>query len=512
MVVRLLRARENAENISSFLLVLRLGRQDPASFSPDTPLGSQKKVGSSMKSPPGRVSVVFPLVAVLATSGLLIASVLSLAATSASAVGTSNNSITASSAPSAASARGSYAASATATSGDKVGITLDSTSTGCTLSTGTVTFTVAGTCVVNFNDPGNATYAAAALVSQSIKVYAANTITVSKSPAAGSSGGSYSPGATATSNDTVARTLSSASTGCSLSDGKVSFNGAGTCRVDFNDAGNGAFAAATEVQQSVKVYAENLIHPSTAPAAGTIHGTYTASASATSGDVVSITLGGSSTGCTLDKDVVTFTKNGVCEVDFNDAGNGAFGGAVQIRQSITVGTGNPKSQVTLTLTSVADEYGTPLTLTSSGGSGTGTVTYSVTWIGTAGCSITTGVLHSSRAGTCSIMATKAGDDTYASISSVATAVNIAPPIPHASRMSGPVWTGRTSTTSIIGSGFYGTPRIVSNARGTRVSVTRDNGHVLTIRVKVGTHSAKGEHRFTLVFAHGQRASLRYRQR
>jgi hypothetical protein len=456
--------------------------------------------------------MAFTLVALAATSGLLVASTLFVAAAPAGAVGTSSNSITASSPPTAGSARGTYAASATATSSDKVAITLDSTSSGCTISAGKVTFTGAGTCVVNFNDPGNATYAAAALVSQSIKVYAANTITVSKAPAAGSTAGSYSPGATATSNDAVVKTLSSASTGCSLSDGKVTFTGAGTCRVDFNDAGNGAFAAASEVQQAVNVYSENLIHPSTAPAAGTIHGTYTASASATSGDTVAITLGGSSTGCTLDKDVVTFTKNGVCEVDFNDAGNGAFGAAVQIRQSITVGTGNPKSQETLTLTSTAVEYGTALALKSSGGSGSGAVTYSVTWIGTADCTITTGDLHSSRAGTCSVMATKAGDGTYAPVSSIATAINIAPPIPHASRMSGPVWTGRTTSTRIIGSGFYGTPRIVSNARGTHVSVTRDNGHVLTIRVKVGTHSAKGEHRFTLVFLHGQRASLRYRQR
>lgn len=465
-----------------------------------------------MKSSFGHVAAMRKLVAVAATSGLVVASALLAATAPAGAVGTSSNSITASSAPSAGSTHGTYAASATATSSDKVAITLDSTSTGCTIAAGKVTFTGAGTCVVNFNDPGNATYAAAALVSQSIKVYAENEITVSKAPAAGSTSGSYSPGATATSNDTVVKTLSSASTGCSLSAGKVTFTGAGTCRVDFNDAGNGAFAAASEVQQAVKVDAANLIHASTAPAAGTIHGSYAASASATSGDTVAITLASSSTGCSLDKNVVTFTKNGVCDVDFNDAGNGAFGAAVQIRQSITVGTGNPKAQVPLTLASISVEYGTPLTLTSSGGSGTGAVTYSVTSIGTSGCSIASGVLHSSRAGTCSITATKAGDDTYASVSSAATAVNIAPPVPRASRMSGPVWTGRTTTTRIIGSGFYGLPRITSNARGTRVAVTRDSGHVLTVRVRVTTTSAKGEHRFTLVFAHGQRASLRYRQR
>jgi hypothetical protein len=85
-------------------------------------------------------------------------------------------------------------------------------------------------------------------------------------------------------------------------------------------------------------------------------------------------------------------------------------------------------------------------------------------------------------------------------------------VPKASRMSSPVWTGRTVMTTIIGSGFYGDPRVTSNAKGTRVSVTRDNGHVLTIRVSVSKTSAKGEHRFTILFADGSRASLRYRQR
>ena len=130
---------------------------------------------------------------------------------------------------------------------DKVAITLDKTSTGCSLSSSKVTFTGQGTCVVDFNDPGNTTYAAAAQVSQSIRVYSANVITPSKSPTAGSTGGSYSPGAVATSGDTVVKTLASNSTGCSLASGTVTFTGQGTCRVNFTDAGNGAFAAADRV-------------------------------------------------------------------------------------------------------------------------------------------------------------------------------------------------------------------------------------------------------------------------
>jgi hypothetical protein len=63
----------------------------------------------------------------------------------------------------------SYTPTATATSGLPVAITLDATSSGCSLSGGVVTFTTAGgTCVLDANQPGNATYNAASQVQQEI--------------------------------------------------------------------------------------------------------------------------------------------------------------------------------------------------------------------------------------------------------------------------------------------------------------------------------------------------------
>jgi hypothetical protein len=277
-------------------------------------------------------------------SSLIFLSALALSAAPASGAGTSTNVISPSGAPSAGSTHGTYSASAQATSKDVVAITLSSSSSGCSISNAKVTFTGVGTCVVEFNDPGNSTYAAAPEVVQSIKVYSSNDITLSKAPSAGSVGGSYSPGASATSGDAVVRSLSSASSGCSLSSGTVTFTGAGTCRVDFNDPGNGAFAAASEVQQKISVNAANLIHASLAPAAGTINGSYAASASATSGDTVVITLDATSSGCSISKSDVTFTGNGYCRIDFNDPGNGAFSGAAQVQQVIIVGNGGPKAQ------------------------------------------------------------------------------------------------------------------------------------------------------------------------
>ena len=448
-------------------------------------------------------------------SALLIGGAAIAMPTAAFAVGSTANSISVGSAPSAGSVRGSYTPSASATSGDKVAVTLDKTSTGCSVSSGKLTFTGAGTCVVDFNDAGNATYAAASQVSQSIKVYSSNVITVSASPHAGSVRGSYTPSASATSGDKVAVTLDKTSTGCSVSSGKLTFTGAGTCVVDFNDAGNATYAAASQVSQSIKVYSSNVITVSASPHAGSAGGSYSPGASATSGDGVTRTLSSSSTGCAIAKDVVTFTGNGMCRVDFNDAGNGAFAVASQVQQVITVGNGGPQPQATLSLTSVTGRTGGRLTLTSVGGSGTGAITYEVTNKGSAGCSIKSGVLSSVRSGTCTVTVVKAADATFASAHSSATTVTLSahpPNSPRAIRMGSAVWTGRSVRTTIVGSNFYGQPRVLSSVAGTRVSVSTDSGRVLEITVSVAASAPRGVHTFTLIFAHGDRTSLRYNQR
>jgi len=435
-----------------------------------------------------------------------------LFASSAYAAGTTPNTISVGSAPSAGSDHGTYTPQAQATSKDTVNIGLDKSSSGCSLNSGKVTFTGAGECVINFNDAGNSTYAAAAQVTQSIKVYASNTITVSNGPSAGSAGGSYSPGASATSGDTVVRSLSTASSGCSLSGDTVHFTGAGTCRVDFNDPGNGPFAAAAEVQQKIDVASANVIYPSTPPSAGTINGTYNLSASATSKDAVSFSLDATSTGCSLSKNVVTFTGNGFCKVDFNDPGNGAFAGATQVQQIITVGTGGPRVQSPLYLTSLNGTKYHSLTLTSVGGSGSGAVTYSAT-SGTAHCSLKGDVLSFSTVGTCDVTVYKAADSSYLAAQSAVTVVTInLPKAPHAVRVTAAVWTGRTTQTTIVGSGFYGQPKVLSSVRTTRVAVSSDNGKSLVIHVSVPSNAPRGVHTLTLTFAHGEKTSVLYNQR
>jgi Polysaccharide deacetylase len=69
-----------------------------------------------------------------------------------------------------------YTVTAIATSGLPVALTLDGSSTGCTLSGTTVSFTGAGTCVIDATQAGNASYTPASQVDQSVTVTQAKTV------------------------------------------------------------------------------------------------------------------------------------------------------------------------------------------------------------------------------------------------------------------------------------------------------------------------------------------------
>jgi len=350
----------------------------------------------------------------------------------------------------------------------------------------------------------------------------ANTITASTAPATGSVGGSYTPSATATSGDQVVITLDHASQGCSISGGKVSFTGVGTCRVDFNDAGNSTYAAALQVQQIIKVSATGqktqvaLTLTSISGIVGNNLQLTSKGGSGTGAVSYAVTNAGTA-GCSISGTALSATKAGTCTVTVTKAGDAnylvAYSSATTV--TFTVSATGHKTQAALTLTSISGIVGNNLQLTSKGGSGTGAVSYAVTNVGTAECSISGTVLRANKAGTCTVTVTKAGDATYkVAHSSAATVTFTGHSVtrPRAIRMGSAVWTGKSVVTTIIGSGFYGQPRIFSNVGGTRVGVLHDTGHVLTIRVTVAATTPRGVHTFTIVFLHGQRTSVKYSQR
>ena len=128
--------------------------------------------------------------------------------------------------------------------------------------------------------------------------------------------------------------------------------------------------------------------------------------------------------------------------------------------------------------------------------------------GGAACTATTAPM-----GADVVTATYSGDATHAGSSASAT-LRVRPLVrrPRAFRVTAPVWTGRSVVVEIVGSELYGRPWITSDAAGTRVEVLHDTATHLSIRVSVNRDTRRGEHAFTIVFAHGEVARVHYLQR
>jgi hypothetical protein len=83
---------------------------------------------------------------------------------------------------------------------------------------------------------------------------------------------------------------------------------------------------------------------------------------------------------------------------------------------------------------------------------------------------------------------------------------------HASSVVGGAWAGRTVDVTIIGTGFFGQPRIISNmGRGTTARVIHDTGKRLTVRVSVRSGTPRGVHVFRITLGNGKSCNVHYSQ-
>jgi hypothetical protein len=160
--------------------------------------------------------------------------------------------------PAGATIGASYEVAAEATSKLAVTFTIDASSAAiCTITGSTVTFTAAGTCTIDANQPGSTAYKAAPQAQQSATVAQRPQTIVfgTAAPVSATVGGpAYSVSASASSGLPVALSVDAASGGvCSISGTSVSFIGAGTCTIDANQGGNAEYAPAAQAQQSFGV-------------------------------------------------------------------------------------------------------------------------------------------------------------------------------------------------------------------------------------------------------------------
>ncbi len=293
-----------------------------------------------------------------------------------------------------------------------------------------MTYTAAGSCVIDANQAGNGTYAAAPQAQQTITVTGKpQSITFTNPPASGTVGGTATLLAAASSGLPVALSVDNPGAGvCTLSGSTVSYAAAGFCVVDANQAGNGTYAAAPQAQQTITVTGKPqsitfTIYP---PAYGTVDGTATLFAAASSDLPVVFSVDpktgvDTTTGkplCTLSGSTVSYAAAGFCVVDANQAGNGTYAAAAQAQQTITV-TGKPQS---ITFTIYPPAYGTvdgTATLFAAASSDL-PVVFSVdpktgvdTTTGKPLCTLSGSTVSYAAAGFCVIDANQAGNGTYA---------------------------------------------------------------------------------------------------
>jgi len=308
---------------------------------------------------------------------------------------------------------------------------------------------------------------------------------------------------------------SSGSASCLISGTKVSATRAGTCVVTATKAADTTYLASSSAATTVTFVAAPplnqapLVLTSTKGSAGVALILTARGGSGTGALSFAITSSGSAS-CLISNAKVSATRAGTCSLVATKAADATYLSASSPVTTVTFAAAPLRTQAALILTSTSDTAGTSLTLTSSGGSGAGLVTYGVTNAGTAGCWIVAGALNATRAGTCSVTATKAANGIYAVGRSAATTVMVlAKAGPTAVKVIGSVWTGRTVNVTIIGAGFFNRPLITSNEARTVAAVIHDNGSSLVVRVTLARGAAQGWHVFTITEPNGQSCKVRY---
>jgi hypothetical protein len=230
----------------------------------------------------------------------------------------------------------------------------------CSISGSTVSFSRPGTCLIDADQAGDDTYAAAPQKQQSLGVKYGQSISFTSTPPAQPHvGGSYTvttgPRGGSDNYEYLSVDPASDNGACSVPDPApdpvpynryVSFDGPGLCVLDLNQDGDDRYYAAPQKQQMLTVTktAQAISFASTPPEHPTVGGSYDVSATGgDSGNPVTFRIDSSSASgaCLLNGSTVSFTGTGTCVIDADQAGNGTYDAAPQKQQSLTIKTPAP---------------------------------------------------------------------------------------------------------------------------------------------------------------------------
>jgi hypothetical protein len=140
------------------------------------------------------------------------------------------------------------------------------------------------------------------------------------------------------------------------------------------------------------------------------------------GTVDFVARNGTARGCSLLNGAITAQSTGTCTIVATKAG-GLNYEATSAEATFTMTIGQQAAlSIPSGLRGQALALDIPVALSTSGGSGSGAVTYTVTDAGTAQCTLDGNKVSARSAGQCSVSATKAGDASFAEVKSAAVPV------------------------------------------------------------------------------------------
>ena len=377
------------------------------------------------------------------------------------------------------------------TSGNPVTFTSQTTGV-CTVSGtngATVTALTAGTCTIAANQLGNASYAAATQVTQSITV-SLGTQTISAlsfTPNTLTAGGTTTVSATAssglivtfTSTTTSVCTVGSSTLGSGTTTATVTASNVGSCSITATQAGNANYNAAGQVTGSITVGqgAQSIGTITFNPITLNPGGTTTVSASATSGLAVTFSSTTLSV-CTVNGSIVTGVATGICTIAANQPGNTNYSAALQVTQGLSVGQSQTIGTIGFSPTSLYVGGGVSVSATASSGlqvslaaSPTSVCTIGSSTLQNNGTTVAT--LTGVAAGTCTITANQSGNVIYAAAPTVTNTITVGTDTLHAGAItftpSTTLIMGQTATVSGGSTTYYSTTLPICTISGTTVT-------------------------------------------
>jgi len=216
--------------------------------------------------------------------------------------------------------------------------------------------------------------------------------------------GSFNVFASASSGLPVTYSTSSSTCSVNAITGMVTILGGGTCLIAADQSGNANNTPAPTVTQTITILKAQPAPLTLFAASTNIQAATSTTLSVTggiSGSPVSYTLLGGP--CGLTNNVLTGNSSGTCIVSASEAGNTNYSAISSNQLAVGVAIGQ-QTALTLTVGSTTINVNENTSLTTSGGSGTGAISYQTT----GPCSVSGSVLSATGEGSCQVTAFKGG--------------------------------------------------------------------------------------------------------